>query len=124
MENPTIIRTQVKNIESTLRLVKETRRLLVNELVCLVSSFAGSDPITFNDGTGCPQYIDYNEGCVPIVAVRVAVRDGKTVMEFNNMCGDDDYGLNPNGWYGPEQYGTFDVEDLLGCIKSVIESKC
>lgn len=123
MEKQIILHAQIQNIETTLKLVEETRRLLVRELICLVNSFAGNDPVTFNDETGFPQYVDYSEGCVPIVAVRVAVKDGKTVMEFNNMCGDDDYGLDPHGWYSPEQYGTFDVEDLLGCIKSVIESK-
>lgn len=123
MENQTILRAQIHNVESTLKLVEEIRRLLINELICFVNAFAGNDPITFNDETGFPQYIDYSEGCVPVVAVRVAVKDGKSLMEFNNICGDDDYGLNPNGWYGAEQYGTFDVEDLLSCIKNVIETQ-
>lgn len=124
MENQQITENLIRNVESAIRLVTEARKHLIRDLVSLILNVAGEEPVTFNDSTGYLQYVDYNEGCVPIVAVRVVFKNGKAAIEFNSMCDeDDDYGLDPNGWFGSDQYGTFDVEDLLGCIKNAIESQ-
>lgn len=117
-----IVRSQIDSLKETLRLQERTQQLLRRGLVSLLRDSVGdTTPVTFNDETGLPAFRDFSEGEVPVVAVRVGIVNGERVLQINNSCGDDEYGLDPDGWFNPDDYGVLNSENLLSCIESALE---
>lgn len=96
--------------ENTLHAIKSSAE---GDIASLVIALVGMNtPITFNEETGFPVVIDTcDDERSEIISVRIN-EDG--IMEFNNDAdptGDDDYGLEPTGWYSSFEVD-YDITDL------------
>lgn len=95
----------------------------IQELI--VACVGLNEPITFNDETTFPSYSDDSDPMdTAIVAIMVEGNAQDTtgqILKFNACCGDDNYGLNPEAWFNPDNYGTYDAVNLLACITNWME---
>lgn len=117
----------IRSSESKIKALHGISANLKNNLQELIVACVGlNEPMTFNDATGFFELKGDKEVITTTVfAVMVeGDEDGLTdfTLKFNSCTGCDDYGLNPDTWYNPDDFGTYDAEKLLDCIKSWIDN--
>lgn len=124
VENPKYAQNLIKSADQKFEALFKLETDIKQDIQELIVACVGLNvPMTFNDETGFPSFInDPMDSAIVAIMVESNVQDMTGyVLKFNECCGDDNYGLNPEAWYNPDNFGTYDAVNLLACIKNWME---